>query len=245
MKNIIEKLQDKSRIVFDEMQIDYVAGGALTSIYSGKEINDFDLYFRCKENLLITLNLMKDHVTFIGMTDRSITCVSGCGSHRSIYQLMHFNYYPDAESIFKDFDFTICMAALDVKNDDLITHKDFLYDIAARRLVLAGNTAYPFATLCRTKKYEERGYTITKQELLKLAFLCSKLNLETWEDLKIALAGYYGFEIKIDAIVEKEFTLENALEVLSSAIIKDSYDFETITFEKIIERINGDVTTTA
>ncbi len=50
----------------------FLAGGAITSIFTGKEINDFDIYFRSAEDLAEALYNDYNNQYIIAKTDKAI-----------------------------------------------------------------------------------------------------------------------------------------------------------------------------
>ena len=174
-----------------------LAGGALTSIFSGKEINDYDLYFRNKEDLILFVrnafldeDNIEDEDDFIEMEAYSLICTSQ--TDRSItfnvpnsnlkLQLIHFDYFENVSDIFKSYDFTINMCAFDFVHEQFIMEENFLIDIAQRRLTFNTGTKYPIMSTLRVSKYCDRGYTISKKEMFKIGLAISSLNITSWDE---------------------------------------------------------------
>jgi hypothetical protein len=192
-----------------------LAGGALTSLYSNKEINDYDIYFPSEESMMELLEEIKGDFSFIvvGRTKKSILLRSG----EKLIQLICNKYYSTVEEIFNNFDFYINMAAFEFKTGELKLHDKFLVNLASRNLDFNINTLYPIITALRVNKYLDRGYTISKKDFLRIMLCVNKLQIESWEDLKDHLSGLYGEQLEKSILTtDKEFSIDNALEILEA-----------------------------
>lgn len=191
----------------------YIAGGAITSLFTGKEINDIDVYFKSKNDLfdfLIT-ELESEYILYV--TKKAITYKI---TNSETVQFVFMNYYEEAKEIFEDFDFTINMGAFDIQKDKFILHKDFLKDNVNRKLVFNSNTAFPLVSGTRVRKYIMKGYEIDSLELTKILLTINNLKIKNYEDLEKHLGGMYGENILEFTKEEKEneFNMLNILNKL-------------------------------
>lgn len=199
----------------------YIAGGALTSLATNKDINDIDIFFPNREALLEAVLFLKEdsaiYCSFI--SDKSITFSDGATN----FQLIYFDFYEKPEDIFKHFDFTICMAAYSSLTDEIIYHEDFLLHNSQRRLFFNSQTRFPILSSLRVQKYEKRGYSISKNEFLKVLFAVKGCEINSWKDLKNQCGQLYGCNfIKDEDIPDEEFSMEKALEVISKVNFEGS-----------------------
>lgn len=213
-----------------------LAGGAVTSTFTNSEVNDYDIYFPSDCALAqAAVNLMDRECDFEGFYVADLEQCSplylGTSSKSvmftkddKIYQLMCFKYFDSIQDIFNSFDFTCCMGAYDFKSGEFVVHDDFLKHCAQRRLVFNSNTDYPIMSMLRVDKYKEKGYTISKTELVKVILACSSLNLSSWSDLKNAIGGMYGVNVDDMFDEDEEFTIQNAINQLSELRGKCSFD---------------------
>lgn len=193
----------------------YIAGGALTSLATNKDINDIDIFFPNREALLeAVLYLKEDSGIFCSfISDKSVTFSE---PSRLNFQLIYFDFYEKPEDIFKHFDFTICMAAYSSLTDEIICHEDFLLHNSQRRLFFNSQTKFPILSSLRVQKYEKRGYSISKNEFLKILFAVKNCEINSWKDLKNQCGQLYGCNfIQEEDIPDEEFSMEKALEVIS------------------------------
>lgn len=170
----------------------YLAGGALTSLFTDSKINDFDFYFKDGNKCADFIESIQGAVVVLQVTKRSITLKEnniGC-----IIQCIIFEYFDNAYNIFDKFDFTINMCAFDFSQNTFYMDDRFLPDLILRRLVINPNTLYPINTVFRIQKYKNRGYSISQEEILKLCILNSKQNIVTYGDLLNQISGIYGEE---------------------------------------------------
>lgn len=238
-----------------------IAGGSITSLFSQSQINDFDIYFRSKEDMIVfirnayktpgdpnkkeNLYALSDeqivkfetsfNITCKNRTERSITFTQ----NGNTIQLIHFAYFQNAEEIFESYDFHINMAAYDFSTEDFILHPHFLESVAARRLTFNEKTRYPIMSTLRVQKYIERGYTINRKEMFKIALTCSMLNIDSWDTLIDQLSGFYG--VDVTEIFDKEipFSMVAALDMLDKVYELPESEPVVPNFEQIMFHIAG------
>lgn len=202
-----------------------IAGGTLTSIFSGKEVNDLDIYFKTPEQALEFARMMDDssETIFFHNTDRSILIkdfsINKDNGGQDV-QMIVYKFFPTVDDIFKAFDFTVNMAAAEFTLVDeecsffFHFHEDFFNHLAQRRLIFNTGTDYPLVSDIRVGKYEDKGYVISKKEKFKILLSVNKKKIDSWEILKDELGSMYGLN-KNELFDEKiEFSLESAIEQL-------------------------------
>jgi hypothetical protein len=191
-----------------------LAGGAITSIFTGKEINDFDLYFKTKEDLLKFYRDISDGEYIVGSTDKSFTFTTS----KKMYQVIYFDLFPTVQDIFNSFDFSVCMGAYDFSTEEFVLDEGFITDNISRSLVVKGKTTFPVISLLRVDKYKKKGYNISKKEMLKLALQVSELKFNSWNEFKQHFTGMYGSTVDV-IFNEKEigdFSIEKTYDVLEN-----------------------------
>ncbi|PWL18854.1 hypothetical protein DKP76_07270 [Falsochrobactrum shanghaiense] len=197
----------------------FIAGGAVTSAFTNAKINDVDVYFKSRRAFETGVyQAYEDGLWCVAASKRAVTFVSG----DTIAQLMHFDYFPTADAIFAAFDYTVCMGALDLDvhqrdghpDSGFIFHPDFLKHNSQRFLKFNPGTRYPLASATRVLKYQQRGYTIGKGDMMKIALAVRGVRIESWEDLKDQIGGAYGDKIVLGN-EDKPFTLDAAIEALT------------------------------
>ncbi|MBX4941137.1 hypothetical protein [Rhizobium binae] len=190
----------------------FAAGGAVTSVFTGKPINDVDVYFKSREAFEYAVaDAYENGWWCLSSSKRAVTFGDHGGSP---IQFMHFDFFPTAQDIFAAFDFTVVMGALDFDTDEFVFHDDFLKHNSQRFLRFHPGTRYPLASATRVLKYQDRGYTIGKGDILKIALAGRKVKIESWEDLKDQIGGAYGEKVVIGS-EGKEFSLDAAIAALT------------------------------
>lgn len=195
----------------------FIAGGAITSMFTSREVNDIDVYFRNKSDFvnfiveafngdfnLVCKNMTSKSVLFIDKhTEAKVQCI--------IYR-----FFETVEEIFNDFDFTCCMGALDTSTEEIVLHPDFLKHNAQRYISFNSGTAYPIVSLMRVQKYVEKGYTISRPQMLRIIMRCMELDITSWEQLEDHLGGMYG--LQFDEVFDKSqsFSLSTAIDKLAN-----------------------------
>lgn len=199
-KNIIKDLQT---IICPELYIELkklnamIAGGAITSLYTGKPINDLDIYFKNKEDAEKAIHLFKNKdydliaktnnaITFKQKKDILVDYISN-----TTYQLIIGDelFYNNPKDLIDNFDFTINMAVFDLQSGELIIGKDFEEHNLKRQLVYNHNTKYPIISLQRAIKYINRGYNLSGIEQIKIALHINSLLIKDSSNLKTHLQG--------------------------------------------------------
>jgi len=235
----ILKLLSKDQIDLFERTNATLAGGALTSIISGQPVNDFDLYFNSKSDVELFINeTHENELWFIGHTSKAATYRSE--SH-SVFnkttnqneplkaqgineplkvQVIYGKYYQTHLDIFNDFDFTINMISYNFKTKRFNCDYKAIQHIASRKLVVNPATRFPIVSMVRIGKYEGRGYTISRREVYKLALVISRLNMQSYDDVRDQLGSMYGVNLKELFKDSGEFSIDNAIDAV------DKFDFD-------------------
>jgi len=189
----------------------FLAGGAINSAFTDRPIADFDIYFRSEKDFRSAVeNSFYEGMWCAQASHRSVTFSDG----GTIIQLMHFEFFESADAVFDAFDFTICMGAWDADAKEFVLHRDFLTDCAARRLRFHPGTRFPLISALRVLKYQERGYTIDRANMLQVAMACAGLGLLTWEDLEHQIGGLYGDRIQV--VRDGDFSVEKAIKAIAA-----------------------------
>lgn len=226
----------------------YLAGGAILSIVTKNEISDYDIYPKTKKDMIeILRDLIEEEQCFIvNISNRAITLKSNIvkksNGERVIIQIMTFDEFSNPDVIFDTFDFTVCMAAYDLDHGQYNFHPSFYPDVASRTLRFNNKTKYPLNSLLRVKKYQEKGFNISKSELIKIALtIANKSNINSWSDLENQIGGSYGKQIKLK-VNDLEYNFENAIDILSNLELDSSVEalFEDET-EELYSKIDIDI----
>ena len=211
-KNKLKKLLPKTFQILEKYNC-YIAGGAITSLFTGREIKDVDIYFKSKNELFDFLATELENEYIVYVTKKAITYKL---SNMETAQFVFMNYYEKASDIFNDFDFTINMGAFDIQKDKFILHNDFMKDNVNRKLVFNTKTSFPIVSGTRVRKYLMKGYEIDSLELTKILLTINNLKINNYDDLEKHLGGMYGENILEFTKEEKnkEFNMLNVLEKL-------------------------------
>lgn len=199
----------------------YIAGGAILSLVTKTEINDYDIYPKSLEDFGDILEFLTSECNcyIMNVSDRAVTLKSNdlvkTDGTRTIVQVMFFDWFDTSQKIFDKFDFTVCMAAFDCDTKTYEFHPDFYPDVASKTLRFNDNTSFPVASLIRTQKYNKKGYHLGKAEMLKMSLCVAKHGLpSSWKELEKQIGGTYGRQIKLDT-KGLIYTYENAINLLS------------------------------
>lgn len=190
----------------------FIAGGALTSAFTNMPINDVDIYFKTKEDFINAVGSAYEECLWcVAASDRAVTFVH----QENVIQLMHFDFFNSAEDIFDAFDFTVAMAAYDIDKEEFVFQEDFFKHASQRFLRFHSGTRYPYGSLLRVLKYQQRGYTIGKGDLLRIGLSLQKVEINSWDDLAAAIGGQYGDKALIE--VAEPYSLESAIDLFKES----------------------------
>ncbi len=171
----------------------FIAGGAITSLFCNRDINDIDIYFRDESSLLSLVEEFWDDNLYIVSHTKKATQYNFSYMKNDIpIQLIHFKYFNSPEDIFKTFDYTVCMGCFDFNTEEFVLHDDFLKHNSQRLLKFNSDTEYPIVSLLRVQKYEKRGYVISKPEFIRIILTCMNTEINSYEELKDQIGGMYG-----------------------------------------------------
>lgn len=217
----------------------YLAGGAINSVVTGREIKDFDIYFKSREAFEKAVReAYEEPLWCVSVTSRAITFALG----GDIMQFMCMGWFETAAEIFKAFDFTAVMAAIDLDTNELITDERFWLDSASRKLSFNPGTRYPVASGVRVGKYVKRGYTITEAEALKVYVACAFAEPpKNWDELQEMIGGHYGQAVLSSK--PEPFTREAAFASIGNIIIGGAQDNIPDNAEAVIAAIFNQSTT--
>lgn len=173
----------------------YIAGGAVTSLFTGGKIRDWDIYFRTADDCAKAVTWFGINGKLVNETDTSKSYQ--LGKQERPYQLIVLpDLFGGPEDIFKCYDFTVCMGAYqffeqsaDHAREGFVFGDDFLKHVAQRRLVFHTGTMFPICSMLRVMKYVKRGFFITGMETLKIGLSIHALKIETYADLRRQLQG--------------------------------------------------------
>ena len=186
-----------SKQILDELKevcITWVGGGCVRDYFSvGKLTSDIDLYFTCEEDYLkckkyfveqnfVTVSKEEDGKTIVTKFPKQKAKIifENDNVTKIIYKGRPYDlvrkYFPSASETIKEFDFTVCCAAVDIHN--VYTHETFFIDLAKRQLMI-NKLPFPLSTMWRMQKYIQKGYYMCSGEMLKLSKAIGKLQTNT------------------------------------------------------------------
>lgn len=145
----------------------WIAGGSIVCSYINYEVNDIDIYFP-------TNKAFKDVKNFV-LNNGGVKLKSTNTSFKVQYKGFTLDlvkiFYKTPKDTIKDFDFSICSAAVD-KKGNLFYDSNFFIDLEEKRLrfnkkccILADLTII----LIRLNKYGVRGFTLDEKEAKKVS----------------------------------------------------------------------------
>lgn len=172
----------------------WVAGGAISSIVTGREVRDVDVYFPNAAAAEAFLDVSQP----LSISDKAILLVPKEGMPP--VQMIYDRFYESPGDIFEAFDFSVCMGAFSFQSAQLLVDNDFVSDNLSRNLRFNSNTLYPLMSFLRVSKYGEYGYEISTLEKLKMLVSISKLDISSKEELERQIGGMYGSHLELHGV---------------------------------------------
>lgn len=119
-------------------------------------------------------------------------------------------FYGEPEEIHDNYDFVHATCYWRSENNHLSLPREALEAILTKELRYAGSK-YPLASIFRTKKFIERGWTVNAGQYLKMALQLNEMDLHNAEVLEEQLTGvdFAYFQMIIRDIKEKQEKDEN------------------------------------
>jgi hypothetical protein len=106
-------------------------------------------------------------------------------------------FYGEPAEIHENYDYAHCMNYWTSWENKVTLNPKALECLLTRELIYVGSK-YPLASICRMRKFIERGWHITAGQILKIVFQLGELNLKDFSTLEDHLTGVdmaYFFEI--------------------------------------------------
>lgn len=201
-----------------------IAGGMITSLFCNRGINDVDVYFRSYEDLG---DFIREQVAgnsdmwIIAKTEKALLFKNDDIE----VQLICFSTFDNVQDLFNTFDFTVCMAAYDFKTEEFVFTDNYFKHNSQRLLVFNDKTAFPICSALRVEKYKDKGYTISKNEYLRIILTCMNMKIDNYEDLKEQIGGMYGvdYDDVIKPLENEEFDLKTVVYKMQEVIYHPDY----------------------
>lgn len=241
----------------------FIAGGAIASLAMDEVPNDYDFYFKnpddCFRVVEYFLSQMSGAEFACRDVERKEDGVSVFVSHgiykverdESKYQpialtanafsftdgvqfVMRFAASP--EKITENFDFVHAKGIYDYAEDKLLLSEETEKAIESKRLLFTGS-AYPLASLIRTRKFVSRGWKVNAGQYLKIALQLNELDLSDPMVLREQLVGvdlfhFASFLEKLESKgmekIDLDFKSDDLFDMIDAAFVRnDAESFET------------------
>jgi len=221
---VLDKLIRKAGIkpYIHKVDVWFVAGGALTSVFLNTTVIDLDIFF-IHEDHYNEFKRAHNH----SFNRKNLICQTDCADSYNIngirVQLIKRIYGKPCEVIGR-FDYTICMAAYLPMSGEIILGNNFLYHLSGKELHYHIGE-YPLASLWRAKKYLKKGFNFPAVEIIKLALTINNLNIKDYKELKEQLEGIDTLFLMdlTNALLKqgkKEFEFKKALVFMENVLAK-------------------------
>lgn len=149
----------------------WVAGGSVRKYFSNeKGTTDIDIFFPNKKEWEKAKNILNDNSKLVFENNKTYKI-----KYKKYYVDLVKTFFSDPNECIKNFDFTVCSAAVD--KDTVYYHPTFFIDLAKKVLVI-NSLPYPISTLQRLQKYILKGYIACNGTLLEIAKAINNLDLD-------------------------------------------------------------------
>lgn len=237
IKNI-EEIMSKNLIEIFKKHDCVLAGGTIRSIYcqtltydkdysNEDKISDFDIYFKNSNSYNSLIKELKNLDYIVLCESLNATTLGKKDKQKNIIpiQLIKLDFtIGTPEEIINNFDFSICSACYDFKNEQFYLNENFEKDNQIRKLRYNIKGKFPLASLIRLNKYViKKKYKISNVELLKIALCINNLNLNSYKELKEQLNGIDTLLLKplTDNLIENEkYDIEEFMDSMENYLSK-------------------------
>ena len=222
-----------------------LAGGAITSLMCGREVNDYDVYFTTQSGVdNVVANVLgvteEEHISEFDLIANHVTeriFLTKDKWNKTELQFIHYKVYNDVQDIFNSFDFHACMGAFDFVTEEFVFHENFFKDNSQRNLTFNKNTDFPIVSALRVDKYREKGYKISKKEMLRVLFAVVNKDYNSWETVISEIGGLYGVTPEELFDTDKPFSIDAVIDQLSNAVCLEgkTYPKREYSFEQVVD----------
>lgn len=239
---VINNIFDSSGRSLSEKHNIMLAGGAIRSIFSRETPVDYDLFFvneesrnsfetewvkRFAEVHKPNKLMRKITLTKVFESDNANTYVYEDGYNKKTFQLIK-KIYGTPEVILDKFDIRVCKAAYCFGSKSWVYDDYFFSDLACRQVIVSSKLSYPFATLFRMFKYQQKGYFIPPSEIVKVSMNCHAIKIDTLKDWKEQMLGVDTILLnkvitemqKKDVDLNSKFDVEFVLDYINQFILE-------------------------
>lgn len=179
----------------------FVAGGAISSLFTNRKVNDWDVFFPKAQDNEVESSFLKygwkrNFATSLAHTfEKDMQAVPfnedsakesyGATIIKNTEKIQLVNiFFGTPSAVFQTFDFYCCMGAYDFFTEEFIFDPRFITDNLNRSLHYNyEGSISPFKSIIRVEKYKEYGYSISMCEMIKILMGINKIKIETIGDL--------------------------------------------------------------
>jgi len=135
----------------------WLCGGAMRSLITYEDPNDFDMFFRDVEHAAAAQRILESK-KFKNVFECPLGLLTTFKKDDIKIQLIKKRYYASINDVIDTFDFTATCAGTD--GDIVVMSKDFIRDVRNKVLRL-NKLTYPVASINRLIKYKSYGYYVS------------------------------------------------------------------------------------
>ena len=200
----------------------YLAGGAITSIFTNKDINDYDIFFVLKEDIVRFLNKESYGTNF--KSDYAITIAK----NGKTIQLIYKHEYPTAQDVLNSFDFSVCMGCYDFSTEEFVLGDIFLEDLAINTM----EVGIPFDYFEYNDEYYTLDFKHLDKEKVDKCIFARKKPIE--EIVKLPMTVYKWIDAKNHcSFFNSNFKWKDYGEVKTNDWFASSHGLHFVTEDKI------------
>lgn len=131
-----------------------------------------------------------------------------------------FRFYGEPEIIHENYDFVHAKSYWDPKTNELVMPGKTLEAILTKELIYTGSK-FPLASILRTKKFIQRGWTINAGQYLKMVLQLNEMDLLDVEVLKEQLTGVDVFYfIQVISMVKSKIDEDSNFKLSNTYLIE-------------------------
>jgi hypothetical protein len=168
-----------------------LCGGAINSVFTNREVNDLDFYMEDNSHQVNITKMFQSYGFEPAVTTlNAITFKRKSEKSSKVWTIQLITrFVGKPQEIFDWFDFTITHGCYQFSEGRFVLGNRFLPDLSKRKLVYSGSSQYPICAMYRTKKYVDRGYTLSGATIMHICLAIVQLKITNYKELKEQLMG--------------------------------------------------------
>lgn len=196
LMRVLEHLKEVDNTIkqaFDMPENYYFAGGIFKSLVNDEPVNDYDVFFFEEPNFLTNNSFITDYTKIRNTNQTGFTLESTLNFGNKAIKVQFIKIkWGEPESLIRTFDFLHTQMYYNPNTEETNLTPDKTSFLRRKQLVYVGGHEYPVKSLWRAFKFIGQGWSLEKDQLLRMLLDINSLNLNRNTVLREQTRGLYG-----------------------------------------------------